>query len=114
LATANSSINPNDFRKMAHGDLSGFRDLAFDFFNDTRLRMTGWLALLEAGDLARFRDELHRCKGGASLFGMERLVSLIASWEFAPDVKTIRFDLNGFEKELSDAEAEVLAITDDT
>jgi len=108
------SINPKDFRKMAYGDLAGFRELAFDFFNDTRLHMTGWLALLEAGNLARFRDELHRCKGGATLFGMERLVVLIASWEYAPDAKTIEFDLNGFEKELSDAETEVLAITDET
>lgn len=97
---------------MAHGDLSGFRELAFDFFNDTRLHMTGWYALLEAGNVARFRDELHRCKGGASLFGMERLVSLITSWEIAPDAQTIQFDLDGFEKELSDAEADVLAITD--
>jgi HPt (histidine-containing phosphotransfer) domain-containing protein len=113
LNQVTSILNPADFRRMAHGDLPGFRDLAFDFFNDTRRRMTGWLALIESGNLNQFRDELHRCKGGASLFGLERLVALLSAWEHAPDATTIRFDLDGFERELGAAEEEVLAIKED-
>ena len=74
-------MNAANFLKMAHGDLGGLRELAFDYFNDTRRQMTGWLALIEAGNFKQLRDDLHRCKGGASLFGLERIVALIGSCE---------------------------------
>ena len=74
-------MNPANFLKMAHGDLGGLRELAFDYFNDTRRQMTGWMALIEAGNFKQLRDDLHRCKGGASLFGLERIVALIGSCE---------------------------------
>lgn len=105
-------INQTNFLKMAHGDLGGLRELAFDFFNDTRHQMTGWLALLEAGDFKQLRDDLHRCKGGASLFGLERLVSLIGSFESPQVLESRGFDLASFENELSTAESAVAAVTD--
>lgn len=97
---------------MAHGDLGGLRELAFDFFNDTRHQMTGWTALLEAGNYSQLRDDLHRCKGGASLFGLERLVSLIGSIESPQVLESRGFDIAVFEYELSTAESAVAAMTD--
>ncbi len=92
---------------MAHGDVNGLKQLAFDFFNDTRLRMTGWLSLVETGDFSHLRDDLHRCKGGASLFGLERIVSLIGSCESSDAMESRGFDLSVFEKELTAAEQAV-------
>jgi HPt (histidine-containing phosphotransfer) domain-containing protein len=105
-------MNPANFLKMAHGDLAGLRQLAFDFFNDTRRQMTGWSALLESGNFAQLRDDLHRCKGGASLFGLERLVSLIGSCESPTALENHGFDVANFERELSAAENAVLSMTD--
>ena len=66
-------MNDGEFLKMADGDICGLRDLAFDYFNDTRRLMAGWMAMIEADNFGRLREELHRCKGGASLFGLERM-----------------------------------------
>jgi hypothetical protein len=103
-------MNAVSFMKMAHGDALGLKELAFDFFNDTRLRMTGWLALMEAGDFSAVRDDLHRCKGGASLFGLERLVALIGASEAPQALESRGFDLTHFETELSAAENAVTAL----
>ena len=95
---------------MAHGDINGLKQLAFDFFNDTRLRMTGWLSLVESGNFSHLRDDLHRCKGGASLFGLERMISFIGSCESSDVIESHGFDLEIFEKELTDAEQAVDAL----
>lgn len=87
------------------------RDLAFDYFNDTRRLMTGWVAMIEAGNYGRLREELHRCKGGASLFGLERMVALIGDCESPAVLETRGFDLAAFEKELSAAENAVTGMT---
>lgn len=105
-------MNSANFLKMAHGDLGGLRELAFDYFNDTRRLMTGWMALIEAGNFKQLRDELHRCKGGASLFGLERIVALIGSCESPAALEKRGFDIAGFEKELTAAEKAVVAMTD--
>lgn len=105
-------MNATNFLKMAHGDLVGLRQLAFDFFNDTRRQMTGWMALIEAGNYNQLRDDLHRCKGGASLFGLERIVAMIGSFESPAALESRGFDIADFEKELSAAESAVIAMTD--
>jgi HPt (histidine-containing phosphotransfer) domain-containing protein len=105
-------MNSANFLKMAHGDLGGLRELAFDYFNDTRRQMAGWLALIEAGNFKQLRDDLHRCKGGASLFGLERIVALIGSFESQAALEERGFDLAAFEKELHAAENAVLEMTD--
>jgi HPt (histidine-containing phosphotransfer) domain-containing protein len=105
-------MNPVYFTKMAHGDLAGLRELAFDYFNDTRRLMTSWMSMLESGNFGRLREELHRCKGGASLFGLERIVALIGNCE-SPTVLEVRgFDLVTFEQELTAAERAVSELTD--
>ena len=103
-------MNPANFLKMAHGDADGLRALAMDYFNDTRRLMTHWAALLEDGNFAQLRDELHRCKGGASLFGLERVVALIGACESPDALEERGFDLAGFERELSDAEIAICAM----
>jgi HPt (histidine-containing phosphotransfer) domain-containing protein len=103
-------MNYANFLKMAHGDLNGLRDLALDFFNDTRRQMAGWRALLDAGNFKQMRDDLHRCKGGASLFGLERIVALAVSFESQSAADQRRFDLTDFEKELTAAERAVVAM----
>ena len=105
-------MNPVYFLKMAHGDAECFKELAFDYYNDTRRRMTGWLALLESGSFGSLRDDLHRCKGGASLFGLERLVAMIGASEVPSALETRGFDLAAFEAELSAAENAVSAIAE--
>ncbi|MES2475143.1 MAG: Hpt domain-containing protein [Verrucomicrobiota bacterium] len=104
-------MNSANFLKMAHGDLHGLRLLAFDFFNDTRRQMTGWLALQEAGNFHQLREDLHRIKGGASLFGLERIVAMIGAVESPAALETRGFDLADFERELSAAERAVVAMT---
>lgn len=105
-------MNPVYFMKMAHGDLAGLRELAFDYFNDTRRLMTSWMALLESGNFSRLREELHRCKGGASLFGLERIVALIGSCESPAVLESRGFDMVAFEQELTAAEKAVSEMTD--
>jgi HPt (histidine-containing phosphotransfer) domain-containing protein len=104
-------MNPANFLKMAYGDLAGLRSLAIDFFNETRQQMAGWKALIEAGNFSQLRDDLHRCKGGACLFGLERLVAMIGSCESPAALENRGFDINGFESELSAAENAVLQMT---
>jgi hypothetical protein len=105
-------MNPVNFLKMAHGDLPGLRLLAFDFFNDTRRQMTGWTALQEAANYRQLREDLHRVKGGASLFGLERLVAIIGSVESPSALETHGLDLAAFERELTAAERAVSAMID--
>lgn len=105
-------MNAANFLKMARGDLAGLRQLANDYFNDTRHQMTGWHALCANGNFSQLRDELHRCKGGASLFGLERIVRLISSFESPGVLESREFDVTRFEGELTAAEKAVLSMTD--
>jgi hypothetical protein len=105
-------MNSANFLKMAHGDLGGLRVLAFDYFKDTRRLMSGWLMLIESKNFKQLREELHRCKGGASLFGLERIVALIGSCESQSALEERGFDLARFEKELEAAENAVVAMVD--
>lgn len=105
-------MNPANFLKMAHGDLHGLRELALDFFNDTRRQMNGWMDHLDAGNFKQLREDLHRCKGGASLFGLERVVALVGSVESPSVLEERGFDLAVFEEELTAAERAVRAMTD--
>lgn len=100
-------INSKNFVKMAHGDIDGFKELAFDFFNETRRQLTGWQALIDSKNTIQLSDELHRCKGGASLFGLERMVTIIAASETPAAIESNGFDIALFERELSAAEAAV-------
>lgn len=105
-------MNPANFLKMAHGDPAGLRELAFDYFNDTRRQMTAWQSLLESGNFTQLRANLHRCKGGASIFGLERIVALIGGVESPSALEDRGFDFANFEMELSAAENAVVAMTD--
>ena len=97
---------------MAHGDIRGLRDLAFEYFNDTRRLMTGWLAMIDADDFVGLRHELHRCKGGASLFGLERIVAMIGECERPMALERDGFDLELFERELTAAEDAVVEMAE--
>lgn len=105
-------MNQANFLKMAHGDLPGLRELAFDYFKDTRRQMIGWRALMDAGNFSQLRDDLHRCKGGASLFGLERIVALIGDFESPSLLENHGFDIASFETELTAAERAVVGLTD--
>ena len=101
-------MNPLNFAKMAHGDPAGLMEMAFDYFNETRRLMTGWRVMIESKNFSHLRDDLHRCKGGASLFGLERLVFLLGEFESPSVLETRGFDLMAFENELSAAEEAVM------
>ncbi len=89
---------------MAHGDPIGLMEIAADFFRETRGVMSGWMSLIEAGDFSHLRDEFHRCKGGASLFGLERLVAILGDFEKSAILEQWGYDIRAFERELTDAE----------
>lgn len=104
-------MNPVNFAKMAHGDPAGLVEMAFDYFNETRRLMTSWKALIESENFSRLRDDLHRCKGGASLFGLERLVCLLGEYESPAVLESRGFDLAAFESELTAAEDAVVGMS---
>lgn len=104
-------MNKPYFLKMAHGDLDAFSELARDFFADTRKIMNGWRPLLESGDYGALSEEIHRCKGGASLFGLERIVAILARLENPVMLEKDGFDLEAFASELNTAETEVQEIS---
>lgn len=91
---------------MACGDLGGFIELAWEFFEDTRSRVAQWADLLLRHETAPLLDEFHRCKGGAALFGFERLVRLLDCWELQ-DLEAGPLDLDCFLGEVKAAEAAV-------
>lgn len=105
-------MNPVNFAKMAHGDPAGLVEMAFDFFNETRRLMTNWRALIESRNFSCLRDDLHRCKGGASLFGLERLVFLLGEFESPSVLENRGFDLAAFENELSAAEEAMMKMAE--
>jgi len=103
-------FNSTNFLKMAHGDLPAMRVLAADYFFETWQQFSDWHSFIETGNFDNLRDDLHRCKGGASLFGLERIVLLIGSYESPSVLEEKGFDLNVFEKELKAAESAVKAM----
>lgn len=104
------AVNEAYFLKMAYGDLTAFRELARDFFADTRKIMNGWGFLLEHREYARLCEEIHRCKGGASLFGLERVVSTLSRLENPESLAKNGFNLDHFASELDEAESAVKEI----
>ena len=107
-------MNPESFRKMALGDTAGLMELAQEYFTETRRLMSGWASLVEAQNFNQLRDELHRCKGGASLFGLERLVSMLGECERPSHLESRGFDLAAFEQELHAAETAVAGMGETT
>lgn len=99
-----SIINEAHFQRMACGDVPGFIELAREFFADIRTRTPLWPELLEDGQAGRLREEFHRCKGGAAIFGFERLVKLLGSWEMEYGVENGAVNLDCLERELAAAE----------
>lgn len=103
-------MNSANFVKMAYGDVEGLRELALEFFADIRQHMRGWQALIDSENYRQLRDDLHRCKGGASIFGLERVVALISRFESPSALEENGFDLANFEQELDAAEIAVRAL----
>lgn len=110
IVTEAPAVNKSYFLKMAHGDLDSFRELAGDFFADTKRILGDWGQLLDSRDYRRLSEEIHRCKGGASLFGLERIVAMLARLENPVHLEKDGFDLTAFAEELEAAESEVMEI----
>jgi len=108
--TPKPPVNTVEFIKMAYGDLQGFRELAGEFFEDVYRRQPSWQELAGQGNYDRLREELHRCKGGASIFGMERVISLIKAAEEVEALELHGFDFSTFIMELKDAERAIAVI----
>ena len=105
------ALHESTFRKMAVGDLSGFRGLAREFFEDTRNRLPAWRELNRNGELPQLALELLRCKGAAALFGFHRLIQLVARWEKGRD-PVDAFDFSVFSRELQSAESALARLVD--
>jgi HPt (histidine-containing phosphotransfer) domain-containing protein len=102
-------FNETRFERMACGDLSGFFELAEEYFQDVRLRMSEWPGLLEANEYRRLSEDFHRCKGGAALFGFERLYSLFGSLESESEIELESSILDRFVSEVEAAETAIVA-----
>ncbi len=105
-------MNLEHFTKMAYGDVPWLRGLAIDFFHETRALLPQWATMIEAGRFEELRAELHRCKGGSSLFGFERVVAMLAIFERPVDLETHGFNVAAFEQELAAAERAVDAMVE--
>ena len=97
-------MNTAHFVKMAHGDPAWLGDLAVHYFEETRRTIPAWVALLEARNFTGLREELHRCKGGASMFGFERIRMMMLACEAPKTLETRGFDVAAFQHELAAAE----------
>lgn len=100
-------FNSTRFQRMACGDLPGLFEMVEEYFVDLRLKLESWPAVKDAGDFQRLFEEFHRCKGGAALFGLERLFSLLGSLERETNVGQMQVDLELLERELVAAEEAV-------
>jgi hypothetical protein len=109
-ADSSPILNVVRFERMACGDLPGFFELAEEYFVDVRMRLTGWPSLFAAGDLPRLAEDFHRCKGGAAMFGLERMFSLLGIWEREPQIGQNPLDLERFVEELGAAEDAVAGL----
>lgn len=106
---SNLLFNEIRFERMACGDVPGFFELAEEYFTDVRKRMGEWPGLLAAREYRRLSEDFHRCKGGAALFGLERLYSLFGSVENESEVELVDSHLERFVSEIEAAETAVVA-----
>lgn len=81
--------------------------MALEYFADVKTRLSSWAVLKETADFRRLSEEFHRSKGGAALFGFERLRALFGDWEEQSRIEMGEFDLDGLCRELEVAEAAV-------
>ncbi len=102
-------FNEIRFERMACGDVPGFFELAEEYFADVRKRMGEWPDLLKAREFRRLSEDFHRCKGGAAMFGLERLYSLFGSVETESEVEIVDSHLERFASEVNAAETAVVA-----
>lgn len=105
-------MNLVHFTKMAYGDVPWLQGLAGDFFRETRALIPKWQVMIEERNFEDLRVELHRCKGGASLFGFERLVAMLAVYESSMDLESRSFSVPTFQLELAAAERAVAAMAE--
>jgi HPt (histidine-containing phosphotransfer) domain-containing protein len=100
-------LNQTKFEKMAHGNDKALLELADEYSSETRSLMAEWHKLIDAGDFDRLREELHRCKGGAALFGLDRLAEFFGQCESGSHLETHGLDMTALETELAAAEKAV-------
>lgn len=107
-------FNEVRFDRMSCGDPTGFHELAEEYFQDVRTRLSQWDAMREAGEYRRLSEEFHRCKGGAAMFGFERLFHLLGSWETDSKIEKGDVNLERFAGELGEAEKAISALRERT
>jgi hypothetical protein len=105
-------MNTAHFVKMAYGNVPWLRGLSVDFIKETRGLVPGWRVLLESRNFTQLREELHRCKGGSSIFGFDRLRALLLASESPTTLEARGFDFVVFEQELDAAEKAMAAVVD--
>lgn len=100
-------FNEIRFQRMSCGDLDSFHELADEYFIDVRTRMRQWPGMRQAREWRRLGEEFHRCKGGAAMFGFERIFALVGSWEVDSRIERGDVDLEQFAEELEAADRAV-------
>ncbi len=69
--------------KRARGDVGDFIEMAAEYLEEVRAGILHWRESWANNSIADVVMEIHRCKGGASLFAFERLHALFRELEDA-------------------------------
>jgi HPt (histidine-containing phosphotransfer) domain-containing protein len=105
-------LRETSFLRMAMGDVEGFGDMAREFLSEIRNGSEGWQGAWNKGDHTAVALEIHRSRGGASLFGFERLHAFFAACERKLISGTFEFEPALMESELEKAERALAAFVD--
>ncbi|MBK1883336.1 Hpt domain-containing protein [Luteolibacter pohnpeiensis] len=103
-------LNEDRFRRMACGDMDSFYELAGDYFEEVESRIPEWRKLNASGDDHRLREEFHRSKGGAAIFGFERLHAHLTSLEKQIEAGGGEVDIDQLLGEYENAKQAVAAL----
>ncbi|MFN6016204.1 MAG: hypothetical protein ACK49N_01405 [Verrucomicrobiota bacterium] len=104
-----SAVDVGRFFKLAGKDPDGLVRMMDEYVAETR-RMAGmWSHLLQAGEAGEVSEQLHMCKGGAAIFGLLRVMAMIAGLEKG-SLDSASYDAQAFERELALAERAIAAL----
>ena len=107
--TLRSAVDVGRFVRLAGNDTEGLVRMMNEYLDETRTISAMWPNLLQAGEVSEFSEQLHKCKGGAAIFGFSRVMALIAGLEKG-SLDSASYDAQAFERELALAERAIAAL----
>lgn len=108
--TLRSVVDVERFARLAGNDTAGLVRMMAEYLDETREIAGTWPRLFQEGKQREVSEQLHRCKGGAAIFGFSRILSLIGGLEKNPALAASAFDARAFERELALVELAITAL----